>query len=82
MEQFVPVSACVYNMSLNTHSVTKQELPKYQPLQNSTYQSHSLKKDMNKNLFAKADYLGDKILFYPRIKLTNSQTLLLDGMEK
>ena len=81
MEQFVLVPASVYNKSLITQSVAKQELPKYQPSQNPTYQVDSLKKDINKNLFSKADSLVDKILSCPRIKLSNSQTLILDGIE-
>ena len=71
----------MYNKSLITQSVTKQELPKYQPLQNPTYQNDSLKKEINKKLFSKADYLVDKILSCPRIKLSNSATLNLDGNE-
>ena len=81
MEQFVLVPASVYNKSLVTQSVTKQELPKYQPSQNPTYQIDSLKKEINKKLFSKADSLVDKILSCPRIKLSNSQTLNLDGVE-
>ena len=81
MEQFVLVPASVYNKSLITQSVTKQELPTYQPLQNPTYQIDSLKKEINKKLFSKADSLVDKILFCPRIKLSKSQTLILDGVE-
>ena len=81
MEQFVLVPASVYNKSLITQSVTKQELPKYQPLQNPTYQVDSLKKEINKKLFSKADSLVDKILSCPRIKLSNSQALILDGVE-
>ena len=81
MEQFVFVPASVYNKSLVTQSVTKQELPKYQPLQNPTYQVDSLKKEINKKLLSKADSLVDKILSCPRIKLSNSQTLILDGVE-
>ena len=81
MEQFVLVPASVYNKSLITQSVTKQELPKYQPLQNPTYQVDSLKKEINKKLFSKADSLVDKTLSCPRIKLSNSQTLILDGLE-
>ena len=80
MEQFVLVPASLYNKSLITQSVTKQELPKYQPSQNLTYQIDSLKK-INKKLFSKADSLVDKILSFPRIKLSNSQTLILDGVE-
>ena len=76
MDQFVLVPASVYNKSLITQSVTKQELPKYQPLQqNPTYQIDSLKKEINKKLFSKADSSVDKILSSPRIKLSNSQTL-------
>ena len=53
MEQFVLVPASVYNKSLNTQSVTKQELPRYQPSQNPTYQVDSPKKEINKKLFSK-----------------------------
>ena len=81
MEQFVLVPASMYNKSFNTQSVTKQELPKYQPSQNLMYQTDSLKKEINKNLFSKADSLLDKNLSCPRIKLSNSKTLTLDGVE-
>ena len=80
MDQFVLVPASVYNKSLITQSVTKQELPKYQPSQNPTYQIDSLKKEINKNLFSKADSLVDKILSSPRIKLSNLETLILNGV--
>ena len=81
MDQFVLVPASVYNKSLITQSVTKQELPQYQPPQNPTYQIDSLKKEINKKLFSKADSLVEKILSCPRIKLSNSLTLILDGVE-
>ena len=81
MEQFVLVPASMYNKNLMAQSVTKQELPKYQPSQNPTYQIDSLKKEINKKLFSKADSSVDKILSCPRIKLSNSQTLILDGIE-
>ena len=81
MEQFVLVPASVYNKNLNTQSVAKQELPKYQPSKNPTYQVDSLKKEINKKLFSTADSLVDKILSCPRIKLSISQTLILDGVE-
>ena len=81
MEQFVLVPASVYNKSLFTQSVTKQKLTKYQPSQNPTYHIDSLKTEINKKLFSKADSLVDKILSCPRIKLSNSQTLILDGVE-
>ena len=81
MEQFVLVPASVYNKSLFTQSVTKQELPKYQPSQNPTYKVDSLKKEINRKLFFRAESSVDKILSRPRIKLSNSQTLILDGVE-
>ena len=80
MDQFVLVPASVYSKSLITQSVTKQKFPKYQPSQNPTYQIDSLKKGINKKLFSKADYLVDKILFCPRIKLSNSQFIILVGV--
>ena len=81
MEQFVFVPASVYNKSLITQSVTKQELPKYQPSQNPTYHIDAPKKEINKKYFSKVDSLVDKILSRPRIRLSNSQTLILDGVE-
>ena len=76
MEQFVSFPASVYNKSLNTQPVTKQELPKYHLSQNPTYQIDSLKKEMNKKLFAKADSLVDKNLSCLCVELSNSQVLL------
>ena len=54
---------------------------KYQPSQNPTYQYDSLKKEINKKLFCKAGSLVDKTLSCPRIKLSNPQTFVLDGVE-
>ena len=79
MEQFVLVPASVYNKS--AQSVTKQELPKYKPEQPPTYQIDSIKGDINKKLFGKADPLIDKILSCSRIKLSNSQTIVLDDVD-
>ena len=79
MEQFVLVPASVYNKRVTTQSVTKQELPKYKAEQPPTYQIDSL--NLNKKLFGKADPLIDKILSCSRIKLSNSQTLILDGVD-
>ena len=45
------------------------------------YQFDSLKKGINKKLSFKADSLVENILFCQRIKLSNSQTLILDGVE-
>ena len=81
MDHFVLVPASVYNKSLTTQSVTKQELPKYQPSQNPTCQIDSLKKEINRILFSKADSLVEKILSCSRVKLSFSQTLFLDGVE-
>ena len=71
MEQFVLVAAFVYNKGLITHSVTKQELPKYQLSQNRSYLVDSLKKEINKIFFFKTDSLVDKKLSCPRMKLAN-----------
>ena len=80
MDQFVLVPASVCNKSLITQSVTKQDLPRYQPSQNPTHHIDSLKKEINKMSFSKADSLVDKILSCPRIRLSNSQSLILDGV--
>ena len=61
MGQFVLVPASVYNKSVTTQSVTKQELPKYKAEQPPTYQIDSLKRDINKKVCT--DHLIDKI--YP-----------------
>ena len=79
MEQFVLVPASVYNKS--AQSVTNQELPRYKAEQPPTYQIDSLKRDINKKLFGKADTLIDKNLSCSRIKLSNSQTIILDGVD-
>ena len=78
MEQFVLVPASVYNKSVTTQSVTRQELPKYKAEQPPTYQIDSL--NLNKKLFGKADSLIDKILSCSRIKLSKSRTIILDGV--
>ena len=79
MEQFVLVPASVYNKSETTQAVTKQEFSKYKTEQPPTYQIDSL--NLNKKLFGKADPLKDKILSCSRIKLSNSQTIILDGVD-
>ena len=81
MEQFVLVPASVYNKSVTAQFVTKQELPKYKAEQPPTYQNDSIKRDIKKKLFGKADSLIDKILSCCRIKLSNSQTIILDGVD-
>ena len=79
MEQFVLVSASVYHKSVATQSVTKQELPKYKAEQPPMYQIDSL--NLNKKLFGNADPLIDKILSCSRIKLSSSQTIILDFVD-
>ena len=81
MEQFVLVPVSVYNKSVTTQSVTMQELPNYKAEQPPTYQIGCLKRDNNKRLFGKADSLMDKILSCSRIKLSNSRTIILDGVD-
>ena len=80
MEQFVLSPASVYNESVTTRSVMKQELPKYKVELPPTYQIDFLKRDINKKLFGEADTLIDKILSCSRIKLSKSQTIILDGV--
>ena len=81
MEQFVLVPASVYKNSVTTQPVTKQELPNFKAEQPPEYQIDSLKRDINKKLFGKADTLIDKILSCPRIKLSKSQTNFLDVVD-
>ena len=81
MEQFVLVPVSVYNKSVTTQSVTMQELPNYKAEQPPTYQIACLKRDNNKKLFGKADSLIDKILSCSLIKLSNSRTIILDGVD-
>ena len=66
---------------LITQSIKKQELLKYQPSQNPMYPIRSLKNEINNNFLFEAGSVLDKILSCPRIKLSNSQTLILDGVE-
>ena len=69
------------NKNLKTLAVTKQELSNYPAQENPTYQIDLLKKEINKKLFARADPLVDKTLSCPPFKLSNSQNLILDGVE-
>ena len=58
-----------------------KELPSYQSEEKPTYQIESVKKDINKNIFAKADSLVDKVLSSLRMKLSTSNFLILDGTD-
>ena len=81
MEQFVLVPLSVYNSSNSPTIVTKQELPKYKPEQTPTYNKGTLKKEINQQLSTSASTLVNKILESPCIRLSNSNTLFLDGIE-
>ena len=81
MEQFVLVPLFIYNSSNSPTIVTKQELPKYKPERTPTYHKDTLKKEISQQLFTSASPLVNKFLESPRIKLSSSNTLLLDGIE-
>ena len=81
MEQFVLVPLSVYNSSNSPTIVTTQELPKYKPEQTPTYHKDTLKKEINQQLSTSASPLVNRILESSRIKLSNSNTLILDGIE-
>ena len=81
MEQFVLVPLSVWNSSNSPNIVTKQELPKYKPEQTPTYHKDTLKKEINQQLSTSASPLVNEILESPRIELSNSNTLILDGTE-
>ena len=80
MNQFDLCPVSVFNKNLITQSVLRQELPKFQLSQNPTHQVDSLKKEIKK-LFSKADSAIDKVLPCQHIQLSNSQYLILDGVE-
>ena len=63
MEQFLVVPASVYNKNFKIQSLNKQDLSKHQGLENLAYQIDSLKEEINKGTFPKADFLVDKVLF-------------------
>ena len=81
MEQFVLVPLSVYINSNNPTIITKQELTKYKPEQTPTYHKDTLKKEVNQQLSWSASPPVNKILESPRIELSNSNTLILDGIE-
>ena len=81
MEQFVVVPLSVYNSSNNSTIVTKQELPQIKPEQTPKYQKDTFKKEIKQQLSTSASPLVNKILESPRIKLSNSNTLILDVTE-
>ena len=81
MEKFVLVPLSFYNSSNSPTIVTKQELPKYKSEQTPTCRKDTLKKETNRQLSTSASPPVNKHLEAPRIKLSNSITLILDGIE-
>ena len=81
MEQFVLVPLSVYNSSNNPTIVTKEKLPKYKPEQTPTYHKDTLKKEINQQHSTSASPPVNKLLESPLIKLSNSNALILDGIE-
>ena len=81
MEQFVLVSLSVYNSSNSPTLVTKQELPKYKADQTPRYERSTVKKEIKQHLISSASPLLNEILECPRIKLSKSSALILDGIE-
>ena len=81
MEQFVLVPLSVYNSSNNPTTVTKQEQPKYKTEQTPTYHKDTLKKEINQQLSTSASPIGNRNLESPCIRLSNSNTLIANGME-
>ena len=81
MEPFflVPLSVC--NSSNSPTIAIQQELPKYKPEQTPTYHKDTLKKEIDQQLSTSASPLVNKILESPRMKLSKSNTLILDGTE-
>ena len=81
MEQFVLVLLlCKTSVSI-PRQLQRWILQKIKLQKNPDTKLIHLGKEINKKLFTKADSLVDKILPCPRIKLSNSQTLLLDSLK-
>ena len=81
MDQFVLVPLSVNNSSNDPTIATRQELPKYTTEESPTYHEDRLKKEINQQLNTSASPLVNKILECPRTKLSNSNTLNMDGID-
>ena len=81
MDQFVLLPLSVYNSNKNSTIVTKQDLPKCKPEQTPTYHKDTLKKEIIQQLSTSASLPVSKIIESPRIKLSNFNTLILNGTE-
>ena len=76
MGQLVLVPASAYNNKcLNSQTVTKPELPKYQVEQNPTYQIDSSENEINKIFLPKQAFQSINFSH------SDSQTLILDSLE-
>ena len=81
MEQLGLVPLSVYNCSNNPTIVTKQKLPKYKAEHTPTYEKDTLKKEVRPQLNTSASPLINRILESPYIKLSNSNSLIIDRIE-
>ena len=81
MEHFVLVPASKFKSKIKTTVVTKPKLSNYHVEKSPKYNVESLKKEINQKFSAKADALINKLLSSPRMKLSDSNTLLLGGKE-
>ena len=81
MEQFGLVPLSVYNCSNNPTIVTKQELPKNKTEHTPTYDKDTFKKEVRQQLNTSASPLINRILASPYIKLSNSNSLIIDRIE-
>ena len=81
MEQFVLVPTSVYNKRLITQSVTKHELPKYQPSEKPTYHIDSLNKEINKKNNFQSILFSRQNLVLSTYQALNFTNFSLDGVE-
>ena len=81
MEQFFLVPLFVYKNKNNLCIASKQQLPKYKPEQYPTYQKGTIKKEIKQHLIASSTLLINKVLESPCIKVSNFNTLSVDGVE-
>ena len=81
IEQFALVPLSVYNSSNNPTIITKQQLPRNKPEKTLTYHKDTLKKEINQQLSTSASPPVNKFLESARIKVSNSNILILDGIE-
>ena len=81
MEQSVLLLLSVYNSRNNPTVVTRKKPPEYKPEQIPTFRKDTLKNEINQQLSTSAFTLFNKDLDPPCIKLSNSNTLIRNGIE-